>query len=496
MKRLLRMLPRAAILAALAGAGCAAPGAGGRATVDGGALVSRLDYPGGGQRDRAIGPLLERQQTPDATVVQALHPVVSRARTADGERTQTEWLWPLGISRIVNTQRYTRVFTVLAQDFDTTDARSRWRFWAFPFLFMGRDAQGDRYGALFPIGGRLNEFMGYDRTWFVLFPLYANCLRDDVRTHEVLWPIISRSKGGTVDRWRVFPLYGISRRGDTQMHRFILWPFWTDARYRDPDYQGYGYVLFPLWGRINTTGDQTWMVAPPLFRYSKRDHGRRTELHCPYPFVQISRGGPDKTYVWPLWGRKRDGDTRSGFALWPLITHRTVVRTAETFSRWMVLPFWQAESRIAHAPATDTTGVTARVTARYRKLWPLGSYRREGAEARLRIFDLWPFKYTPGIERNWAPLWSLYTHARSGAFREDELLWGLFRWRRQEHGPARVSLFPLYAWQRDDAPPRAARRWSVLGGLLARDREGLRDTYRVLYVIKFNVRRRESAPQP
>ncbi len=103
----------------------------------------------------------------------------------------------------------------------------------------------------------------------------------------------------------------------------------------------------------------------------------------------------------------------------------------------------------------------------------------------MRALALWPLKQTPGIERNWAPLWSLYTRERAGDARDTELLWGIYHHRRTAT-QRDVSVFPLLRTHRDDA--REARSWSLLYGLAGVEKEGVRRTWRLLYFLKFRNR--------
>jgi hypothetical protein len=96
------------------------------------------------------------------------------------------------------------------------------------------------------------------------------------------------------------------------------------------------------------------------------------------------------------------------------------------------------------------------------------------------MVEVWPGKPSENIERTWAPFWSLYTRDRAGNAVEDELLWGLYRYRRDDGGTRKFSIFPFFCYSdASDTQPR--RRWSVLLGLAGYEREGLQKTLRLLY---------------
>ena len=88
-----------------------------------------------------------------------------------------------------------------------------------------------------------------------------------------------------------------------------------------------------------------------------------------------------------------------------------------------------------------------------------------------------------GNDNPYAALWTLYSHESCGSVKEDELLWGLFRWRRSAGGPKHLSVFPLFAVDR--AAGGAGGSWSLLKGLVGYERAGEKKTFRVLYFLKF-----------
>jgi len=341
----------------------------------------------------------------------------------------------------------------------------------FPVLYWGRSRQGEDYLGLFPLYGDIREFLGRDRFLFFLFPLYGYHTVDDVETWEVLWPIVSRSRGEHVSRFRVWPFYGRSEKDEAYIKHFVLWPFWTHARFMYPAAQGTSWILFPFYGRTDMTDQQGWTVLPPFFRWSRS--AQRRELSCPWPFVQYASGDEDKLYLWPLWGRREREGSRSGFAAWPFFHWRRLESGDRILERRFLLPFVYHE-RVLSPSETEAT-------ARYVKLWPLYDYRREGETMRLRLPTLWPLKQTGAIERNLAPLWTLFSHTRTGESVETELLWGLYRYRRDGAEERRVSLFPLMSTHRCGSGETERSGWSFLLGLLGREKEANESRWRFLW---------------
>ncbi len=475
----------AVFLLALA-AGCvSAPGR----RVDAGPLYRAGDDVHGTATAQALGPLVECQASDDGMTFSAVRPFWSRVTDAEKERAISDFLWPLGMDKTYRGERDWRYFPAFGHDFDVGQSPSRHRWTLFPLLFGGRSLQGDAYFAVFPLGGILREFLGRDRIVFVLFPLYAYYELDAIRSHNVLWPIYSRTVGPDVDRLRVWPFYGYSYNRDRWTKRFVMWPFWTSVQYHYPDQKGGGFVLFPLYGKVDVGERHSRMLLPPFFKveWVGDDH---LAWNSPWPFVQYSRGSVDKLYLWPLYGRKAMEHERQWFALWPLVSGRRSELPKQTVNHFRAIPLVYYESRYERRPAGDANDGAAgtgndKALSRYFKLWPLISYRREADHSLLRTLALWPLKHTPGIERNWAPLWSLYTRERAGDACESELLWGLYRHRRTAT-QRDVSVFPLLQMHRDEAG--ATRSWSLLYGLAGMERKGADRTWRLLYLLRFGSR--------
>ncbi len=427
--------------------------------------------PTGETRSRSIGPLVESQAITNTMSFTAVRPFFSRVGDEQKQRVLKEYLWPLGMLRDMEQDRFWRFLIAYGHDFDTS-AESRYRATVFPFYTMGRTESGHEYWGLFPFWGDLREVMTYDRIRFALFPLYLEMWKQDRHSVSWLWPIFSRTRGEEMSAVRVFPFYGRSTHDDGRRRRFLMWPFWTQMFSNASGEGEDGFVLCPVYGRVRHSNGSTRWVLPPLFKFHHK--GDETDILAPWPFIRFSDGAVKKRHVWPLWGRKQVGPINSRFYLWPIFRFQDVKRTKATFRSRFVLPVYYYQDEIEHD--------TGEARSTYVKLWPLASYQREGDVSRFRTLELWPLKRTGAIERNYAPFWSLFTHNRSGDHRETELLWGLFRKRVAADGGRSLSLFPLY--EREQAP-ESGRRWSILKGLIGVDDNGLKKELRLLYFFRF-----------
>jgi hypothetical protein len=461
------LVPGAAVALVLAGVtgALAAP------VYDLGCIASdRPDLQGRAQF-RALGPLVE--WTRDGSYsLRGIRPFFTSECDAR-DREVLDVLWPLATFRRWDRETDWRVLVAFGSVADTTDPASRYHAWLFPFLFWGRDGEGRNYQAFFPIGGTIREFMGRDVS-FVLFPLYSYSTINSLKTHNVLYPVVSWTTGDRLRKFRVFPLYARSVKKDDYDKRFVMWPIWSSVRYERPGARGKGFILFPIYGHLKLENQESWMVLPPFNRWTISPKGR--DGYFLWPFIHIASGEKDQFQVWPLYGRKRTAAEATRFALWPIVYSRHTPRPAGDANTFRVFPFYYSFRQ-------SVTNTATRVQpARSVCVWPLFDYDRTGDRSRVRVLDLWPPRNTPGIERNLAPLWTLYRFEKTELGREHELLWGLAHWERSATGVSSGSVFPLTSWA-TDGTAGTVRRWDVLKGLMGYERQGSARRYRALYLF-------------
>ncbi|HEY5652790.1 MAG TPA: hypothetical protein VIR63_00260 [Pontiella sp.] len=375
--------------------------------------------------------------------------------TVEGERWRKDWLWPLYTQKGFKDETYGR-FLTLGFSSDFSPETHRHRAWLFPFFFKGTSAQDEDYLAIFPLGGKLYEFLGRDRVSFVLFPVYGTSQINEVKTTSVLWPILSRSKGDKIDRFRVWPFYGYSNLHGEFEKRFVLWPFYNSVEYTNERNPGGGFILFPFYGQVKTEQAHNYWVLPPFFRFVDSEPQRI--INAPWPFVQIAEGDVSKRYFWPVYGKKEVGTKESQFALWPILWESKNECSGFNQYRRYAVPFFYYHSDVA-TEATEDYKVGDELS-RYWKLWPLMSWERNTDGSRFRALELWPLRNTVGIERNWAPWWTFYkrtaTHDETG----HHFLWGLYRQVKSEE----------------------QFEWSLLKGIAGYKKTGDNRRYRALFM--------------
>lgn len=479
------------VLVTLSLSSCVSSSSAKRVSFDAGPVMRRGISPEGELRTTAAGPFFETLSDTNGMNFIAVRPFYSRTFDPAKERSIREVLWPLCMIKEYSNEVQWRCIPAFGHDFAVDDPDSRWRMWLFPILFAGQDVHGEKYFAVFPVGGKLNEFLGRDKIFFALFPLYLYSSINSVETRDILFPFCSWTSGKDISRFRIFPFYMKSVAGDRMESRSVMWPIWTSKHYNYNGREGDGFILFPLCGHMKSTVAESWLFLPPFFRYSIGAQG--TSGNFPWPFIQYSSANPERLYFWPLWGYNNSHNEKTSFYLWPIVRKETAVYRDGELNRLRIVPIVNYESRTEAPRTNDLPVAEGRVSERYFQLWPLGSYRRDNDAYRFRMLDLWPLKQTPSIERNWAPLWTLYSHVRVGENSEDELLWGLYHRANEGTDARRWSIFPLFSWETATGGG-GSKEWNVLMGLFGYKRDELLKTYRMLYFLKFKSGEEEKKP--
>ena len=469
---------------------------------DWGPLASWMADADGNDRFRAAGPFWEQAESPDGKKLMAFpRPLFARAVDPAADKDSWDFCWPLASGKTFGNEKSWRAGLAWFLDPDRADPKSKYRFWLLPVWFHGRAADGAGYAALFPAGGEIRNFLFKDRIRFALWPLWAETQVNDVRTVNVLWPVYSRSTSpdGHLERLRVFPLYARTKSVRQYDKTAILWPLWNHARYVHPKAKGTAWVLFPLAGRVDLNSQQGWMVLPPFFQFVRGEQLNRT--YCPWPFFQRETGVREKLYLWPLYGFRKDGPLERRFWLWPLLSRETNEFAYRKRTRWMLAPLWTCATETTNPQPTGRKPTAApppaeapKTVARRTKLWPLYSsqWDAETETARVRFLDLWPAGRPPAVERSWAPLWTVLDIRANGADRDVDAFWGLARSARRADGARATTIFPL--WRQERAAGDAARRWSVLKGLLAYDRTATNRQVRFLWLGRVRLAPADGKP--
>ncbi len=438
------------------------------------------------ERSTILGPVRDEVTTPEGWHFQSWRPLWVNWNHEGDTVNRYEAVWPLWTMKRRGNQRTWRFILNFGTNWDIYDPNSRWRLWIMPFFFQGRDIHGEDYMALFPLWGTIREFFFWDSIQFRFWPIYTQSKMNENTATTWFWPILSRTKGPHIDRFRVFPLYGYSEHHRVGRKTFIMWPFWTSVRYTAPAGFGGGWILFPITGHVKLANQETFWFLPPIFRITKGEE--QTRFFGPWPIVQQGKGQVDKFYLFPLFGSKTIGSVEKNFFLWPLFTGDHIEGSLSTKRRSFILGFlYQYFRETPHNfethPELDST---------WTKVWPFFTHltKEQGRIQKTVIPEFNVMRDGP-IERNYAPFWQLYVREQVGEDVDTRILWGLWRSASRGEEYKYRSLFPLVSWSREED----GGHWSIGKGLISRRVEDGKKSWRLLYLFRFG-HKEESDAQP
>ncbi len=380
-----------------------------------------------------IGPFYESVRFYDGTSFRAIRPFYSSLRSGDGDNAVHDVLWPIGTRHSLRRDYWWRAGISYGYNRGENTSSNSWSFNVFPVWFSGRDRVAGTYAALFPVGGYLpHTLFVLDDVHFALFPLYLDYKVNGARRNYWLWPVFSSSEeipGET--RRGFFPLYGSTERKDGRLdaihrQRYVLWPLWNDAQYESSNNTGSSWMLWPFCGSVNRSNEQQRLFLPPLFSWTKTESTER--LRCPWPICEIERGKDcNRVSIFPLCGVTRRPGLRKRYLLWPIFTDLSQDADGLQTERFQFFPFYTTQRR----NRTNYDG-TQKMVDSFLRFWPLFSLEeRSDGSSTLRALDLIPIRNASGVDRNWAPFWTLFSRTEKDGVASWDFLWGLIKFKTE-----------------------------------------------------------------
>lgn len=368
-----------------------------------------------------VGPFYEQRDD-----YWALRPFVSQ------ENGETDVLWPL-FTKHRDWWRF--CYLVNSQDYPDTDGG--YQFSVVPFWFNGHDPQEGGYWGFFPFYGHHPHIgMMYDFD-FALWPVWHRYRmprgRDWLETNSVFFPFVSWRSDGA---WSLWPFYGVNYQRESD-HRYALWPLVTWASYRDDrdtSGEGYSWSVLPFYSRVRRRYEEqdsflppffsiatTWGKRPPAAGELVQSGPESVRVRCPWPFVEYeSTPVREHLSLWPFY----ESDVHYEY-----LASRAKGKCPEAESShvtrfgWKLVELYDDEVRVFpfYASGRDHT-----------RVWPFWESETEKDVTRTSVLALFPIRWVPAVDRNWAKFWTLYENASYADHTEHSLLWGLIRWRTEK----------------------------------------------------------------
>jgi len=390
---------------------------------------------------------------------------------------EVQFLWPLGWYKSTPEKKKLRLFPFFYYNkYTLPDGEEKSDYTLLPFFFGSHSDKGDGYFAFFPLGGRLNRWLGKDRVRFFLFPLYADTAKRDYRSWYVLWPVFSFAKGKGAGAYRFWPLFGHGYKTGEYSKTFVLWPFFNFQKAGlSGDNPSESLMMLPFYAYQRSPGNRTEAVLWPFFTYTDNRRENYKEWHLPWPIFSRTRGADRRgDELWPLWGYRRKGDRERFYAFWPLYWSMKENSGEVEKRKNIVLPVYWSERE---------TWPEENKSASYTRVWPLLSYER-GKDGALKLSILSPlwFRDRDGFQKNYSSFWTLYEYRKDReGNRFSKGLWRLYRHERTKRSHS-LELIHLFAYQREG---KENIRFSFLKGLFEYKRRKEKRALRFFYFLRF-----------
>ena len=440
--------------------------------------------------DRAVvtgglGPILFTSRAVDGSLEQrAVRPFYHWQHDAQLDREEVESLYPLLQYTRSEQDTQFQLFLLDIRREGSTPGEQEERADFFPFFVSGRTDSGQRYAWVFPFYGTVYDRLGRDEMSIVLFPLYLRTRYRGWENTFAPWPIMKWMSGeGGRTGFQFWPLYGEETVPGQSEWRFFLWPFFMSKKSDlDTDNPEESVVALPFVMSIHSPARDTTTYLWPLFTHKVDRERKFEEWDFPWPLFIIARGeGRYVTRFLPFFTVERyilkglplskELQTTNLALLYPLYI-RTIDETATSRTvRDRIL--WWVYSDIRQ---TGPDGDQRRVD-----MWPFFRYVRD-REGWVTFQALAPFEaMMPGnevFERNWSPLWALYTYRRNPqGDRVTSVLWNLVRYEETQEGWALEVLGPLLAYRERGEDSRLA----LLAGALSFEHAGGQRSIRLFH---------------
>ncbi len=390
-------------------------------------------------------------------------------------------------------------------------------FVLFPFFWRAENARvlvplfpprPQNFTAALPFYGDFRGYWNRDRIQMILWPLFVKSEKtlDDgekVTLRSFIWPIFGLYDAETVSGFRLWPLASRIKRPGEFTRGYWLWPLGQYRYEVDPDggppntmtlflpFYGKAHqptfdykMLFPFYGELKMKGRQSrgWAAAAYMeddnLRQGIRHHRvlwfliRWTtripvdpQFRADDPMELQSPGPMEGGGVFPLYLRYSNEKRFRQTIAWPFYHRRFNEYRDYTFDRRLLLPFWGKQSK-------DWKDGERHEERSF--LFPIKRHiERADGEQYTSAPHLLPYSEAEALDRNWAPLWTVWSHRFNPRTGEDHerWLWGAWRHDREVNG-SETTKSDFLIWKSEknvSVDGLEESQLSILWGLLKRD---------------------------
>lgn len=391
-----------------------------------------------------LGPLVTIEQKGDDSIA-AVRPLFHRESNSKSASSAISFLYPLASTESTPEVSRFEVLHLLQSDLfrkdEPTAAESR--FMIFPFIISGESSKYGPYTSIFPLYGDMYERFWKDEYHYVLFPLYVRTVKKGTTNYNLLYPLFTVTTGEKESGFQFWPLYGHTSKEGVYSNTFALWPIFLHEKHGlDTDKPSTRFNIFPLYGSFEspTVSSTTWLW--PFFGHSTDTTAKEEEWDILWPFWLTVRGEKRNiTRFLPFYSTESSEDATKTWYLWPLYRSDSMQSPVYRQKRDRLLYFLFSDK-------LETWAVDDK-SRRRSTLWPLFLYTRDTDDTMSLTLPapVEPILDREGIEKNWAPLWRIYSHQwSSNGYSSLSIFWNLY-WHEKTGNDLAWELFPLFRYR-------------------------------------------------
>lgn len=386
-----------------------------------------------------LGPLVKYERKGEEREY-SLRPLLFHAAD-EGANGYTELLYPVATQKTGPDLTFFQTFHLLSYDFGPEEKGGQNEFLLFPFIFYGQSPEKGKYFAFFPFGGRIYDFFGQDEVRFNLFPLHTKITKGETVKTSYLWPVFGTVRGPQESGFKVWPIYGQSRKEGVYRKQFFIWPLaYSQDLHLDREEPVRRRGVFPLYMSEITPKRATFTYLWPFFSHTRDDQKDYREWNFPWPLLRVSSGEYRRGFRFlPFFSNEYKGAAHMRWYGWPIYKIEEIETEIFVRRRSRVLFF-------LYSNMTET--ILEEGTPRKRRIafWPLFTYERiKGVSTFFTLSVLEPFfPANDSVRRSWSPLWQLYKRKWDKQGNEvSSLLWNLY-WKERRGSDLAMELFPAF----------------------------------------------------
>ena len=307
---------------------------------------------------------------------------------------------------------------------DVTDPNSPYLSWFVPFYFQGRSYKGEDYIGFFPIYGTVRDIVGYESFKWLLFPLYFQTMKKDLKVNHFLWPIFYYGQNDELEKKGIFPLWLHSFKKDKYSKHSLIWPLIHFGYSKSPD--SWWASFWPLFSLINQEKGHNYSFLWPFFSYKKSLLEER--VHFLWPLLQYAqgfnkKGKVNRTYlnIFPFYSHSKGESYEVRRFLWPFFHWKKTDVKNYNSNSYMFFPIFYYMNREYKKKKNKNVY--------HHQIWPLYSYTHNPKKTSFAFPSLWSEYWQKDIYRVFSPFWTLYSHNREGEKVKKTFLFNFFTYR-------------------------------------------------------------------